>query len=102
MYALAAAATPSPTALTAIAALREHPCWSHELQRCVETGKPSTVSGCATIRAGYKTEADAAAVDAAVEAMPFCSEPLEPAWLVVAAAGGFLAGALFVAAMKRG
>ena len=99
MYALAAV-TPSPTAAAAVAALRQHPCWSRDLERCVTTKEPSTVTGCATIRAGYVAAADSAVVDAAVEAMPFCPEPRDPAWLVVAAAGGFLAGTLFVAAMK--
>jgi hypothetical protein len=79
MYSLAATSAPalSPATVAAIAALTKLPCWSDQAHACVDTTGASTLPNCAAIRAGYASgsAADKAAMDAAVDAMPFCPAP---------------------------
>ena len=98
MYALSAVTTPvaiSPAATAAIAALSQLPCWSDQAHACVDTAGPSTLANCPAIRAAYvnPSAADRAALDAAVEAVPFCPAPSSQ-WMywVGAAALGFAFG----------
>lgn len=107
MYALAATApiaptAPSAAAQAALAALRAQPCWSQELHNCVETDQPSSLPVCATIRAGYQNPADKPALDAAVDAVPFCPAP-STNWMLIAGAAAIGLGAgLLLGSLRSG
>lgn len=68
----------------AIAALAKQPCWSQELHNCVDTTQSSTLTDCDVIRGAFvsPTATDKAALDAAVEAVPFCPAPTSNQWLL--------------------
>ena len=112
MYALSAVATATPVDVQhrnvqlAIAALAKQPCWSQELHNCVDTTQPSTLVDCDVIRAAYvsPTAADKSALDAAVEAVPFCPAPVTAPtpwllWIGIGAAG-FALGVVLGRALK--
>lgn len=73
-------------------AVRLPSCYSREFDDCYMAEKPTNYPGCADIHAAY--EANSAATEAAVDAMPFCSEKDRYYWAGAGVLAGIFVGSL--------